>query len=94
MKRTKLCALVALLLICAMLLASCGDDEKGVTKASSFNAILNPDYNPNADEMTTASTLNGLDGYIIAESNNDFAVFTKNSFETKEQTTKIPHRKA
>lgn len=89
MKRTKLCVLVALLLICAMLLASCGGDEKGISKASSFNAILNPDYNPNADKMTTASTLDGLDGYTVAEFNDDFAVFTKESFDTKEQTIKI-----
>ena len=89
MKKTKLFTLVAMLLVVATLLASCGSDAEGLAKISSLSSVLNTNYDPYADEKVSASAIDGLDGYTYEESDSDFAVFTKTSYEANEQTIKI-----
>ena len=76
MKKIKLTALVSLLLITAMLFAACGG-EAGLKTISSYDAILNPDYNVNTGVKTSAIALERLDDYILTQSNDNFAVFEK-----------------
>lgn len=85
MKKIKLTALVSLLLITAMLFAACGG-EAGLKTISSYDAILNPDYNVNTGVKTSAIALERLDDYILTQSNDNFAVFEKADFDDGKET--------
>lgn len=89
MKNTKLLSLVALLLLCAMLFASCGNSTEGIAKASSYNTVLNPNYNLTADEISNVAEISEVSGYTFMEANDNFAVFSKDLYEERETTTKV-----
>ena len=78
MKKIKLSILVSLLLIAAMLLSACSGEGKLKT-ISSFDTILNPNYDVNANTTDNITELPLLDGYELEKSNNFFAVFQKDT---------------
>ena len=59
-----------------------------LSKASSFDKVLNPNYDLTA-ELTSASAIDGIDGYTFVDSSGDFAVFVKDSIDVYEPTTKV-----
>lgn len=78
MKKIKLSILVSLLLIAAMLLSACSSEGKLKT-ISSFDTILNPNYDVNANTTDNITELPLLDGYELEKSNKFFAVFQKDT---------------
>ena len=78
MKKIKLSILVSLLLLAAMLLSACSGDGKLKT-ISSYDAILNPNYDVNANTTNSITELPLLDGYKLEKDNRFFAVFQKDT---------------
>ena len=89
MKKTKILSLLCLFLLAAILLVGCGEESTTLQKASSFTTVLNPNYNTNPGIKVAATVVNGLDDYSLVESNEYFAVFSRNSYDDDETMTKV-----
>ncbi len=76
MKKTKLCLMLATVLMLAMLLTSCGGTVSSVEK------FLNVDYDTSSDVLDEFTAATELTGYSLAEINDEFAIFTKVKDET------------
>ena len=74
MKRRKLLALLSVLMLAAMLLSSCGGAKK-ISKVSSLEKVLNPEYDFAADVLLSGKALAELNQYAIAEQNDEFILF-------------------
>ena len=76
MKKRKLLALLSVLVLAAMLLSSCGLAKKFQT-ISSFEKVMNPEYDFSADVLTKSNALTELGGFAIADQTDEFALFVK-----------------
>ncbi len=76
MKKGKLLALLSVLMIAAMLLSSCGGAKK-ISKVSSFEKVLNSEYDYAQTVVDAAKALTELDGYVIGEKTGEFVLFVK-----------------
>lgn len=74
MKKTKVLALLSVLMIAAMLLVSCGGTPKA-SPVSSFAKVLNADYDYAADLVASATALTELNDYAVVEQSDEFVVF-------------------
>ena len=86
MKKIKLISILSLLLVAAMLLASCGSED-GLPTIASYDAVVNPNYNVDADLIKSATELGRVDDYTLTESNSHFAVFEKQDDDDPNKTT-------
>ncbi|MBO5938894.1 MAG: hypothetical protein J6Q82_05285 [Clostridia bacterium] len=68
MKKLKLLGLFAMMLVVAMVLASCAT-------VSNLKKVFNEDFDVNEKLYTSAEKLSDLDGYTLVEANSEFAVF-------------------
>lgn len=84
MRKTRIFALLATVLVVAMLLTACA-----VSSAKSFDKVLNPDYDASEKLWASAAAVSELADYSLDESNGTFAVFTKANEETGALTTKV-----
>ncbi len=82
MKKGKLLALLSVLMIAAMLLSSCGAAKK-ISKVSSFEKVLNTEYDSSADVYETAKALTELNDYIVVDSSDEFILLSSATSEGK-----------
>ena len=62
MKKIRILSVLTLLLMATLLFTSCGKGKIGAT--SSFDKVLNPDYDVSVDAVSEAVQLEELDGYL------------------------------
>lgn len=84
MRKTKLFALLAAVLVMAMLLTACA-----VSSAKSFDKVLNPDYRLEEELATSAEAISELEGYSKEDENSCFVVFSHHDQENGTKTTKV-----
>ena len=73
MKRSKCLVLLVSLVLVAMVLPSCG---KTIKTASSFERVLNPDYEVTYEPWREGIELEDLKGFSLVEATDTFAVFS------------------
>ncbi len=88
MKKTKLLALLSVLMIAAMLLSSCGF-AKRISKVSSFEKVLNKDYKYAEDVVSEAKTLTELNDYTVVKVTDEFVLLSSLDEEDLTMTYKV-----